>query len=161
MGINGVSAGDVVTFDIGIWDNLGITQYATATVTVHVTDENNNEEGIVSSVLSVSDVTVTEGGVAEVTVSLSAPPVLDLSVSVSTQNGTATASNYYGSTGDYESAWNDLTFTPDGPLSQTASIQTNPDNPMEGEEGGCLVVRYKRKCSFRSLFCHIRYFYLL
>ena len=77
--------------------------------------------------LSIDDVTVTEGGLATFTLTLSGATANPITVDVATSNGTAlTGSDYIGNTIT-------LIFTP-GTTTQTFSIQTLQDSISEGDE---------------------------
>ena len=84
--------------------------------------------------LSIDDVTVTEGdsgtSTANFTVTLSQQPTSNVTVQVSSANGTATAGSDYLAISPAQT----LTFTPTGPLSQTVSVAVNGDMQLEADE---------------------------
>ncbi|KGE03119.1 retention module-containing protein [Pseudohaliea rubra] len=77
---------------------------------------------------AITDVTVVEGDLAEVTVTLSSTSENTVTVSFASSDGTATAVS-----GDYDPASGTLTFAP-GVTEQTILVQTNPDDLEEGTE---------------------------
>ena len=117
------------------------TPESTETFTVNLTDATNatiaDGQGVgtildndvaTSPALSINNVTVTEGGTATFTVSLSAPSSQAVSVVASTANASAVAP------GDY-TARNNVTVTiPAGSTSQTFTVATVDDAKIEGTE---------------------------
>ncbi len=77
--------------------------------------------------ISVSDVTVNEGQVASFLVSLSGPSATPVTVTFTTQNGTA------GAPADYGAVTQTITFAP-GETSQTVNVNTVADGVFEGNE---------------------------
>ncbi len=99
----------------------------TATVTVVVTAGGPSAPPA-PSVLSVSDVTVVEGDVAEVVISLSKPSDTPVTVQFQSSDGSATVIG-----GDYDPQSGTITFAP-GTTSVTVLYQTNADDLQEGTE---------------------------
>ncbi|MDP1611757.1 MAG: VCBS domain-containing protein, partial [Sulfuritalea sp.] len=77
--------------------------------------------------VSISDVTVLEGGGAIFAVTLSKAPTANVSINWATAPGSATSNV------DYTAASGALTFTPGGPLTQTVTVQTLNNTPLTAE----------------------------
>ncbi|CAM9325532.1 unnamed protein product, partial [Laminaria digitata] len=122
--------------------NDGFTGTDTFTYTATTPDGNNADTATVTvvvtggepvapptpPVVSVGDVTVAEGDVAEVVVSLSKASDNPVSVRFQSEDGTATVVG-----GDYDPASGTITFAP-GTTSVTIQFQTNADELQEGTE---------------------------
>ncbi len=78
--------------------------------------------------LSIDDVTVVEGNIGELTVTLSGPSDQPVTVAFASQDDTATVIG-----GDYNPDTGEITFAP-GQTSATIQFQTNEDNLQEGTE---------------------------
>ncbi len=110
----GFSGTDTFTYTVS--DGNGGSDTATVTVSVGALP-----------VLSIADVTVTEGNAANLTVSLSAPSGQTVTVQYATSDGSATAG------ADYTAASNTITFAP-GVTTQTIAIATLDDTLDEPAE---------------------------
>ncbi|MDD4913277.1 MAG: Calx-beta domain-containing protein [Sideroxydans sp.] len=78
--------------------------------------------------VSISDVTVSEGGVATFTVTLDKAPTAAVAINYSLAAGSAVAADYTALVAGA------LNFTPNGPLTQTVNVTTLADTLIEGNE---------------------------
>ena len=110
------------TFTVTLSSPSGATlgQDASATVTI----EDDDPEPVVS----VADATVTEGGKAQVVISLDRPSTRDVTVSWSVTDGTAGSGDHSGSSSPQE-----VTFKA-GETSKTVEVATLQDEVREGDE---------------------------
>ncbi len=116
-----VSEGDE-TFTVTLSDPSGATLGQDASATVTIRDDEPEP------VVSVADATVTEGGTAQVTVSLDRPSVKDVTVRWSVTDGTAGSGDHSG-----PSARQTVTFKA-GETEKTVEVATVQDEVSEGDE---------------------------
>ena len=119
---------EFLTFTHEVWDkdtNCPEFLHAVAPVQVRIIDD--DRPGGTAPDLEIQDAEVTEGGIAEFTVTLSSAATGAVTVSYATVDGTATAG------ADYTTTSGMLSFTP-GQTTKRVEVQTLPDTDQEGAE---------------------------
>ena len=119
---------EFLTFTHEVWDkdtNCPEFLHAVAPVQVRIIDD--DRPGGTAPDLEIQDAEVTEGGIAEFTVTLSSSSEVPVTVSYETIDGTATAG------ADYTTTSGTLSFTP-GQTTKRVEVQTLPDTDQEGAE---------------------------
>ena len=119
---------EFLTFTHAVWDkdtNCPEFLHAVAPVQVRIIDD--DRPGGTAPDLEIQDAEVTEGGIAEFTVTLSSAATGAVTVSYATVDGTATAG------ADYTTTSGTLSFTP-GQTTKRVEVQTLPDTDQEGAE---------------------------
>ena len=116
-----VSEGDE-TFTVTLSDPSGVTLGRNSSATVTIEDDDPEP------VVTVADTTVTEGGKAQVVISLDRPSAKDVTVSWSVTDGTAGSGDHSG-----PSAPQTITFKA-GETEKTVEVATLQDEVSEGDE---------------------------
>ena len=120
-----------VTFSHEVWDSNSDCPFLGNDVVVRVFDDEGPNARLPA--LSIEDVTVEEGGTAELQVRLSKPSSTSVTVAYTTEesaaaDGSATAES------DYESKQGTLTFTPNQTTTEPIQVKTTHDTDQEKNE---------------------------
>jgi len=126
-----LSQGETLSFAVDV-DWADVTILGVRATSVNGSDsikgvDTGADQIIDAPTVSINDVTVTEGGKAEFTVSLSSAYPYDIKVQYTTQDGSATSgSDYTGASG--------YVIIPAGQLSASVCVETIDDNVFEANE---------------------------